>query len=180
MWIKHSFYILLGILWSSTRILMELLSWNVENLSIHIWCNANMHKVLCLLIYTSSLFLLNVQLLKDLGNVPYQRLFLPNVSKFMLICEGTPTSGDFFSWNIVFNNSNGVRYSPVKLSTSRWTWTFFLKFINNSCWQSRTCRMPSSGSSKQHLHTGETHSFWRCSWWAVPASLVLSKTELNA
>ena len=108
--------------WSSIRILLKVFSWNVEHLSIHVWFNANVHKELHLLIHSSSLCLLNIQLLKDLWNVPYQRFLLPNISKSTLICEGTPGSGTNYVWNVISNSINGVRSSSVNLSISCLSW----------------------------------------------------------
>ena len=106
--------------WSSILILLKVIWWHVEHLSIHMWCNANVHKVLHLLIQASSLLLLNIKLLKDLVNTPCQRFLLTKLSKSVLMCEGTPSSGKNYSWNIVSNNSNGVKSSSVKLITSYW------------------------------------------------------------
>ena len=141
------------ILWSSICILLEVLSWNVEYLSIHIWCNAAAQK---------ELFFSNPSFISMLVETPSTKLIrkhsvpLTSSTKSLHICVCVRRSSS--KWNklvlsVSSRSSKGVESSYSSPSTSFWIWAsiLLLNLTRNSWFQSSTREVSSSGSAKHHV-----------------------------
>ena len=157
--------------WYSILIMLKVLSWHIEYLSIQMLCNASMHKELYLANQDSALCFVKNQVLNNLNNSLRHRFLLPNLFKYALAWIGASWSSTCYIWIIVSISIKRVKYFYVNHNASCCDCAnlSLLKIINNYFLQSRTYKVSSSGSVKQHWQIAELQGVCRCSWWVVPS-----------